>query len=62
VELQSPALLDHAIKAFGISQNPHLLALFNQAGAELQDNQSAEAAGIKPGDRLLLRPSAVRGG
>jgi len=26
------ALLDHAIKAFGISQNPHLLALFNQAG------------------------------
>lgn len=55
-------LLDHAIKAFGISQNPHLLALFNQAGAELQDNQSAEAAGIKPGDRLLLRPSAVRGG
>ena len=56
------ALLDHAIKAFGISQNPHLLALFNQASVELQDSQSAEAAGIKHGERLLLRPSAVRGG
>lgn len=56
------ALLDHAIQAFGITQNPHLLALFNEAGAELQDNKSAEAAGIKPGDKLLLRPSAVRGG
>jgi hypothetical protein len=56
------ALLDHAIKAFGITQNPHLVALFNQAGVELQDNQSAETAGIKAGDLLLLRPSAVRGG
>lgn len=56
------ALLEHAIRAFGVTQAPHLLGLFNQAGAELQDNISAEAAGIRPGDRLLLRPSAVRGG
>lgn len=56
------ALLEAAIKVFGITQAPHLLGLFNQAGVELSDNASAEAAGIKPGDRLLLRPSAVRGG
>lgn len=56
------ALLAAAIAAFGIKQAPHLLGLFNQAGAELSDSVSAEAAGVKPGDRLLLRPSAVRGG
>lgn len=56
------ALLEHARKEFGVQQNPHLLGLFTEQGQELNDQQSAEAAGITPGTRLLLRPSAVRGG
>lgn len=56
------ALLQHAIQEFAITQNPHLLSLFTEAGAELADNQSAEAAGVQPGSRLLLRPSTVKGG
>ncbi|MCC6947018.1 MAG: hypothetical protein IT539_04545 [Bradyrhizobiaceae bacterium] len=31
-------------------------------GTELQTNVSVEAAGIKPGSQLLLRPRRVRGG
>jgi len=55
-------LLRHAIAAFGIVQNPHLLGLFRMDGTELQDNQTLEAAGLKPCEEVLLRPSAVRGG
>ena len=56
------AIVEHAIRAFGITQQPHLLSLFTQAGVELNDNLSAEKAGVKPGDKLLLRPGAVKGG
>jgi len=56
------AILEHAIKAFGITQQPHLLSLFTEAGVELDDNLSAEKAGVKPGEKLLLRPGAVKGG
>jgi hypothetical protein len=56
------ALLQQAIAAFGITQNAHLLALFRENGTELLDNESLERAGVKPGELLLLRPSAVRGG
>lgn len=56
------ALLQQAIAAFGITQNPHLLGLFRDNGTELPDNQSVENAGLKPGELLLLRPSVVRGG
>ncbi len=56
------ALLEAARKVFGVNQNPHLLGLFTEQGQELNDQQSAEAAGIQPGSRFLLRPSAVRGG
>jgi proteasome lid subunit RPN8/RPN11 len=56
------ALLQQAISAFGITQNPHLLGLFRDNGTEVPDNQSIESAGLKPGELLLLRPSAVRGG
>ena len=56
------AVLEHAIKAFGITQNAHLLSLFNEAGAELPGNTSVHDAGIVKGDKLLLRPSAVKGG
>lgn len=56
------ALLDKAIAAFGIGQNQHLMALYDPAGQELGDNSSLEAAGVKPGEELVLRQSVVRGG
>lgn len=56
------ALLQQAIRTFGISANPHLLGLFTMSGTELQDKESAEKAGVSDNDTLLLRPSAVRGG
>jgi len=55
-------ILEHSIKAFGITQQPHLLSLFTEAGVELNENLSAEKAGVKPGEKLLLRPGAVKGG
>ena len=55
-------LLDQARQAFGPINNPHLVGLFNTDGIELKDDQSIEAAGVKPHDKLLLRPSTVRGG
>jgi len=55
-------ILDDAIKAFGITQAPHLLGLFTEGGAELSDQKTAKESGIRPGEKLLLRPSAVRGG
>lgn len=56
------AVLEHAIKEFGITQNAHLLSLFNEQGAELAGNVSVHDAGIVKGEKLLLRPSAVKGG
>lgn len=55
-------ILEHAIHAFAITQNPHLLSLFNVDGVELNEGLKAEDSGIKPCDKLLLRPSAVKGG
>ena len=55
-------LLEQAKQAFGPIPNSRLLALFAKDGVELRDNQTIEAAGVKPHDVLLLRPSAVRGG
>lgn len=55
-------LLDQARQAFGQITNPHLLGLFTEAGVELKDDQTIEAAGVKPHEELLLRPSSVRGG
>ena len=55
-------LLEQARQAFGPIPNAHLLGLFTAAGVELQDAQTIAAAGVKPGEELLLRPSAVRGG
>jgi NADH:ubiquinone oxidoreductase subunit D len=54
-------LLAQAIQAFGPLTNPHMLSLYKD-GKELPDNSTIEQAGIKPCDRLLLRPSAVKGG
>jgi|SRR6185437_16699135 len=55
-------LLDQARQAFGPIPQPHLLGLFTTAGVELNDKQTIEAAGVKPNEQLLLRPSSVRGG
>ena len=55
-------LLEQARQKFGPINNAHLLGLFTQTGTELSDGQTIEAAGVKPGDVLLLRPSTVRGG
>ena len=55
-------LLEQARQAFGPINNPHLLGLFTKDGVELTDNQTIEAAGVKPHEVLLLRPSTVRGG
>jgi hypothetical protein len=56
------ALLKNAIIAFGITQNPHLLSLYREDGSAISDNESVEGAGLKPGEILLLRPNAVKGG
>ena len=56
------ALLQQALNAFSITNNRHTMSLYSSAGVELADNQSLEAAGIKSGDALLLRPSQVKGG
>jgi hypothetical protein len=56
------ALLDKAIKEFGPIPNPHLLSLFTEGGDELDGAKTIEAAGVGPGEVLLLRPSQVKGG
>lgn len=56
------AVLSRALNEFGVQQNRHLMGLFNEAGAELNDKSSMEAAGVKPGDVLVLRQSTVRAG
>src|SRR5216684_5494465 len=61
-EEQVTALLQRAIAEFHITQNPHLLSLFRQDGSVVPENESVERAGLKPGEILLLRPNAVKGG
>src|SRR4051812_14778338 len=55
-------ILDQAIALFGVLPNPHTLALFTEAGNELPITGTVKDANLKPGEKLLLRPSAVRGG
>ena len=53
---------ERAVQIFGASQG-HLLALYTAAGQELtNESQTVRDAGIRPHDKLLLRPSQVRGG
>ena len=56
------AVLERAIHAFGPLPNPHTLSLFTEGGQELDDSLTVKAAGIKPHELLLLRPSKVKGG
>jgi hypothetical protein len=61
-EQQVTAVLQRAIALFSITQNAHLLSLFRQDGSQVPENVSVERAGLKPGEVLLLRPNAVKGG
>jgi hypothetical protein len=56
------ALLQHAIGAFEGVTNAHTLSLFDEAGNELNEQQSVSEAGIREGAKLALRTSAVKGG
>jgi hypothetical protein len=56
------AVLQRAIALFAITQNPHLLSLFRQDGTQVLETETVERAGLKPGEVLLLRPNAVKGG
>ena len=55
-------VLDRAVAAFQPLPQPHMMSLFNQAGTELNEAETVDQAGIHPHDKLLLRPSAVKGG
>jgi hypothetical protein len=54
-------LLDKAIKEFGPIPNLHTLSLFTEGGDD-DGAKTIEAAGVRPGEVLLLRPSQVKGG
>jgi hypothetical protein len=56
------AVLNRALNEFKVQSNRHIMSLFTTSNVELQDKQSMEAAGVKPGDTLILRPSTVKGG
>jgi hypothetical protein len=57
------SLLDEALSAFGVTVNPHTMALYLASGAELKDEASTlRHAGVRAGDELYLRPSEVKGG
>ena len=55
-------VLDRAVAAFQPLPQPHTLSLFNQAGQELNEALTVDQAGIREHDKLLLRPSSVKGG
>jgi hypothetical protein len=56
------AVLDKALAEFHITSNPHLMGLFTEGNVELPDDSTMSTAGVKPGEPLVLRQSAVRGG
>jgi hypothetical protein len=56
------ALIQRAIALFGVTQNAHLLSLFREDGTVVDESQSVEQAGLRPGQELLLRPNVVKGG
>lgn len=55
--------LARALDLFGITNNRHLLALFDEAGVEItNEEQTMKKAGVKRGAKLLLGQSKVKGG
>ena len=55
-------VLQKAIALFGSPPNPHLLSLFTETGRELPEKETVKKVGLRPDEKLLLRPSAVKGG
>jgi hypothetical protein len=55
-------VLKEAIALFAPIPAPHTLGLFTTGGKELGVNETVKQAGIEPDEKLLLRPSQVRGG
>jgi hypothetical protein len=53
---------ERAILAFRLTQCQPPPSLFNLSGVELSDTASTDAAGINPGDHLVLRPSKANSG
>jgi len=56
------AVLDLALNKFNVTANRHLMGLFTEGNIELPDGSTMKAAGVKPGELLVLRQSVVRGG
>lgn len=57
------AVLQHALKLFGVTADPGGFRLLLEAtGAELNLNQSVEDGGVAAGTRLVLAPRVVSGG
>jgi uncharacterized protein DUF2604 len=57
------AVLQHALKLFGVTADPGGFRLLVEAtGAELNLNQSVEDAGVIADTRLVLAPRVVSGG
>jgi hypothetical protein len=55
-------LLQHALKVFRITANQHLMSLYDAKGTELPDQSTLKDVGVKPGSKLVLRQSVVKGG
>jgi len=63
LEESMKTVLQEAIALFGSLPNPHMLSLYTEEdGKELPENVTVKEAGLFPGEKLLLRPSAVKGG
>lgn len=55
-------VLDRAIQVFSPLPNPHTLSLFTEKGVELADTATVKESHLHPHEKLLLRPSQVKGG
>lgn len=55
-------VLAKAIQIFHVTQQPHMLSLFNEAGTELEDGTTVQQNGIGRKTVLYLRQSKVKGG
>jgi hypothetical protein len=53
---------ERAIRAFRLTKCEPSLSLFSLSGTELSDTASTDAAGINPGDHLVLGPSKANSG
>jgi hypothetical protein len=58
------AVLEHALRAFGIQGNPHNLVLATESNpnVELPLDKKVKDVGIQPGTKLVLRPRRAGAG